>query len=203
MKTKTLSLSMTLAALIAASTVPAEAAGLVSWRATDYSNGFTTSGTFTTADTPFDGISPGSYPPGYYLLTSFTVDNNSFNGISLPGGTTTTFFPGAAYNFSGFRSAAYSDNAGGIQAGNTIFNNFGAFIVLGAPPLQGPSARYLQYLPSGGSVSGFTAFLTFTTITLPTNVPEPSSVFGLLGFGTIGGFAFIRRRISSKKTTIS
>jgi PEP-CTERM motif len=53
-----------------------------------------------------------------------------------------------------------------------------------------------SYISASGTNYSFTAGPS-------TAVPEPSSVIGLLGFGTIGGFIILRRRRSNKQTANS
>lgn len=215
MFTKTLSLSVVLAALIVTSNIPAEAAliapvsasgtgtfsnspnliidGVFTPRFFNYAS--STNVFWTNSTTPAFTINFGSL----YTIQSLTVglDNNDDYQIqySTDGTTFTNLFKFVASdgpNRSGGMEILTTDSGFPVTPSSS---STPAYVGRSFSPVD---AQFLRIFATAGdnfyAVSEVQAF--------GVAVPEPSSVIGLLGFGTIGGFA-LRRRRSNKQTTNS
>jgi hypothetical protein len=212
MFTKTLSLCVAFAALIV-SNIPAEAAliapvsaagtgtfsnspnliinGIVAPRNTAYFS--STNVYWTNSTTPTFTINLG----GLYTIQNLTVgvDNNDDYQIqySTDGTTFTNLFKFVASDGpvsvgAGGMDILTTDSGFPVVPGNTTTP---AYVGRSFSPVD---AQFLRiFVTAGDNFYAISEVQAFGVA-----VPEPSSVLGLLGFGTIGGFAFRRRRINKK-----
>lgn len=174
----------------------------------------TTSNTFVAVGTSYSeqGFTltdnSGFGPPSYGLATwgassvSYTGSQSLFNnGVAQT--TTLTKDRGEVFSLDSIDLSELFNNASGVATvsftgfllgGGTVAQSFttdGVFgaqtFIFGSAFVNLTSVSWRQDAP----------FHQFDNIVVDATVPEPSSALGLLGFGTIGGAASIRRRRSN------